>query len=66
LNSLISGLSILKSSHIKVFNILDSVLKKMMKIQGGECGICFSMEKLTTAIDSDYSPLKTAAQLLLT
>ena len=66
LNSLISGLSILKSNHIKVFNILDSVLKKMMKIQGGECDICFSMEKLTTAIDSDYSPLKTASQLLLT
>jgi hypothetical protein len=64
LNSLISGLSILKCSHIRIFNILDSMFKKLVKICEPE--LCFSMEKLTTAIEDNYSPLKTAAQLILT
>jgi hypothetical protein len=64
LNSLISGLSILKCNHIRVYNIMDSVLKKLVKSSCGE--ISFSMEKLTNAIDNNHSPLKTASQLLLT
>jgi hypothetical protein len=66
LNSLISGLSILKCSHIRIFNILDAVLKKMMKLDTSDDGIIrFSMEKLTNAFENNYSPLKTAYQLLL-
>jgi hypothetical protein len=66
LNSLISGLSILKCSHIRIFNILDAILKKMMKIDTSEdCDIRFSMEKLTNAFENNYSPLKTASHLLL-
>jgi hypothetical protein len=68
LNSLIAGLSILKCEHIRMFNILDSVLKKMVKMEcvGGASEMSFSMEKLTNAIDNNYSPLKTASQLFLT
>jgi hypothetical protein len=67
LNSLISGLSILKCSHIRIFNILDSVLKKIVKIDvSDDLNISFSMEKLTNAVENNYSPLKTASQLLLT
>ena len=61
LNSLMSGLSILKCTHIMTFNVLDSVLKKITKM---ERDVCFSMEKLTNAINLNYSPLKTASQLL--
>ena len=64
LNSLISGLSSLKCHHIRMFNILDSVLKKMIK-PGCNVELRFSMEKLTNAIDNNHSPLKTASQLLL-
>jgi hypothetical protein len=66
LNSLISGLSILKCSRIKIFNTLDSVLKKIIKNQVGDFETCFSMEKLTNAMEHNYSPLKTASQLLFT
>lgn len=67
LNSLISGLSILKCGHIRIFNILDSVLKKIVKIDvSHDLNISFSMEKLTNAVENNYSPLKTASQLLLT
>lgn len=64
LNSLMSGLSILKCNHITIFNILDAILKKMAKMERND--ICFSMEKLTNAIENNYSPLKTSSQLLLT
>lgn len=64
LNSLTSGLSILKCTHIRIFNIMDSVLKKIAKINKND--ICFSMEKLTNAIENNYSPLKTASHVLLT
>lgn len=63
LNSLMSGLSILKSTYIRTFNVLDAILKKLVKIESND--ICFSMEKLTNAVDLNYSPLKTASQLLL-
>jgi hypothetical protein len=66
LNSLITGLSILKCSHITLFNILDAVFKKIVKIDWNEDNIQFSMEKLTNAIENNYSPLKTASQLFLT
>jgi hypothetical protein len=64
LNSLTSGLSILKCSHIRMFNIIDSVLKKIVKIEDAD--LCFSMEKLTNSIENNYSPLKTASHVLLT
>jgi len=64
LNSLTSGLSILKCTHIRVFNIMDSVLKKITKIDKND--ICFSMEKLTNAVENNYSPLKTASHVLFT
>jgi hypothetical protein len=63
INSLIDGLSILNRDHIMSFNILDAVLKKMMKMNEV---VCFSMEKLVNSFDGNYSPLKTANQLLLT
>lgn len=66
LNSLASGLSILKCTHIRIFNILDSVIKKMIKLNSSEFKIPFSIEQLTIAIENNCSPLKTASQLLLT
>jgi len=63
LNSLISGLSILKCTHIRIFNIVDSVIKKILKIDG--TNLCFSIEKLTNAVENNYSPLKTASQVFL-
>lgn len=66
LNSLISGLSILKCDHIRIFNIIDSVMKKIFKMVWNESNVEFSMEKLTNAIENNYSPLKTSSQLLLT
>jgi hypothetical protein len=64
LNSLVSGLSILKCTHIRMFNIIDSVLKKIVKMDDAD--LYFSMEKLTNAVDNNYSPLKTASHVLLT
>jgi MFS superfamily sulfate permease-like transporter len=65
LNSLVSGLSILKTSDINFFNVIDAVFKKMKK-SSNKNEFVFSMEKLTNAIDNDFSPLKIANQLLLT
>jgi hypothetical protein len=64
LNSLISGLSILKCTHIRIFNIIDAVLKKLVKIDGVTY-LCFSMEKLTNAVENNYSPLKIASHVVL-
>lgn len=67
LNSLASGLSILKCSDIEFFNIMDAVFKKIKVIKWcSDRGLVFSMEKLTAAIENNWSPLKTANQLLLT
>lgn len=63
LSSLVSGLSILKFTSIRIFNVLDAVLKKMEKIDTAD--ICFSMEKLINADEQNYSPLKIASQLLV-
>lgn len=64
LNSLATGLSILKCDDVAFFNIMDAVFKKIKAIGGVD--VAFSMEKLTTAIENHWSPLKTANQLLLT
>jgi DNA-directed RNA polymerase subunit L len=62
LNSLATGLSILKCSDVEYFNIIDAVLKKIC----GTRKLAFSIEKLTTALENHWSPLKTANQMLLT
>jgi len=64
LNSLMSVLSILKCTHIRIFNIVDAVLKKLAKIDDGS-NLCFSMEKLTNAVENNYSPLKIASHVVL-